>query len=164
MSVIGSAHISGLALAESNGLPLVGWKRLDVDLENADLINQKIAVKRVALDGLDATLSVNRQGEFNVLVLAEKLAKPAANEAQPAPANAKPLVWSLNEFALSNGLIRWKDESNLSPVAGSCVICRWSSASSIARWLSRLRSARPATRSISAIASGWKNAGQGHPC
>jgi hypothetical protein len=118
LSVIGSAHISGLTLAESNGLPLVGWKRLDVDLENADLINQKIAVKRVALDGLDATLSVNRQGEFNVLVLAEKLAKPAAKEAQPAPANAKPLVWSLNEFALSNGLIRWKDESNLSPVAG----------------------------------------------
>lgn len=121
LSVVGSAHISGMILAESNGLPLLGWKRLDVDLDNADLINQKIAVKRVALDGLDASLAVNRQGEFNILQLADKLAKPATKEfstvveAKPA---AKPLSWSLGEFVLTNGLIRWKDDSKLTPTSG----------------------------------------------
>ncbi|MFZ2267345.1 MAG: DUF748 domain-containing protein [Azonexus sp.] len=125
LTVIGSAHVSGLAIAESNAQPLFGWKRLDVDLENADLINRKFAVKRVALDGLDVSLSVNRQGEFNVLALLEKMNKPVAKAAEPAAAKtaevkpaAQPLVWSLGEFALSNGLLRWHDDSKLTPVAG----------------------------------------------
>lgn len=118
LAVIGSAHVSGLTVAESNGQPLLAWKRLDVDLDNADLFNRNIAVKRVALDGLDVTLSVNRQGEFNVLTLAEKLSRPAAHEVEPQPAAAKPLVWSLGGFALSNGLVRWKDESKAVTVVG----------------------------------------------
>lgn len=118
LAVIGSAHVSALAIVESNGQPLIGWKRLDVDLENADLINQNIVVKRIALDGLDATLSVNRQGEFNVLMLADKLAKPAAQPAEPKAPTGNLLAWSLGEFALSNGLIRWKDDSKLTPVTG----------------------------------------------
>ncbi|WP_265942984.1 DUF748 domain-containing protein [Dechloromonas sp. A34] len=117
LAVIGSAHVSGLTVAESNGQPLLAWKRLDVDLDNADLVNRSIAVKRVALDGLDVTLSVNRQGEFNVLELVGKMSKPA--DAQPKqPAAAKPLAWSLGEFALSNGLVRWKDESKAVTVVG----------------------------------------------
>ena len=122
LSVMGSAHVSGLALAESNGQPLLGWKRLDIELENADLINQKISVKRVALDGLEASLSINRQGEFNVLMLIEQLTKPAAKDPAKTldakPVAGKPLEWSLGEFALSKGLIHWKDDSKLTPVAG----------------------------------------------
>lgn len=118
LAVVGSAHVSGMTLVESNGQPLIAWKRLDVDLENADLINQNIAVKRVALDGLDSSLSVNRAGEFNVLLLADKLAKPSGKETGTKPAAGKPLVWSLGEFALTNGLIRWKDDSKLTPIVG----------------------------------------------
>lgn len=122
LAVVGSAHVSGLALAESGGQPLIGWKRLDVDLENADLINRKIAVKRITLDGLDATLTVNRQGEFNILMLADKLARPATKVPAEKPvatsAPAKPLEWSLEEFVLHNGLLRWQDDSKLAPVAG----------------------------------------------
>ncbi len=122
LAVVGSAHVSGLALAESGGQPLIGWKRLDVDLENADLLNRKIAIKRITLDGLDATLTVNRQGEFNVLMLADKLARPAAKAPAEKPvatsSPAKPLEWSLGEFVLNNGLLRWQDDSKLAPVAG----------------------------------------------
>ena len=122
LAVVGSAHVSGLSLAESTGQPLLAWKRLDVELENADLINQKVALKRVTLDGLDATLAVNRQGEFNILMLADKLARPAAKAPAAKPDGAtpavKPLEWSLGEFMLSNGLLRWHDDSNLAPVAG----------------------------------------------
>lgn len=117
LSVVGSAHLSGLTVIESSGLPLVAWKRLDVDLDNADLVNQKIAVKRVTLDGLDFTLSVNRAGEFNVLNVIDRLASASASETGKGPA-AKPLEWSLGEFVLSNGLVRWKDDSNLTPVVG----------------------------------------------
>lgn len=118
VSVVGAVHVSGLALTESEGQPLLGWKRLDIELDNADPINSKVAVKRVGLDGLDVVLAVNKQGEFNVMRVADSLAKPVAATPEPKPAPAKPFEWSLGEFALSNGLIRWQDESNLTPVAG----------------------------------------------
>ena len=118
VSVVGAVHVSRLALTESEGQPLVGWKRLDVELDNADPINGKVAVKRVGLDGLDVALAVNRQGEFNVMRVADKLAAPVAATPEPKPAAGKPFEWSLGEFALTNGLIRWQDESNPTPVAG----------------------------------------------
>ncbi|TXT30012.1 MAG: hypothetical protein FD131_2022 [Rhodocyclaceae bacterium] len=118
VSVVGAVHVSGLALTESEGQPLLGWKRLDIELDNADPIKSKVAVKRVGLDGLDVSLAVNKQGEFNVMRVADKLIRPAAATPEPKPAPAKPFEWSLGAFDLTNGLIRWQDESNLTPVAG----------------------------------------------
>ncbi|AXS79632.1 DUF748 domain-containing protein [Dechloromonas sp. HYN0024] len=120
LSVVGAAHVSGLAVTEGDGQPLVGWRRLDVELDNVDPINSKIAVKRVGLDGLDVALAVNKQGEFNVLRVADKMTAPGPTVAAPAPkpVAGKPLAWSLGEFALSDGLIRWHDESTPTPVAG----------------------------------------------
>jgi hypothetical protein len=119
VSVVGALHVSGLAVAESDGRALAGWKRLDIEVENADPINRLVVLKQIALDGLDVSLAVNRQGEFNVLRLLDKLAKAPAAEAPAAPAaDAKPFAWSLGGVALTNGLIRWQDESNPTPVNG----------------------------------------------
>lgn len=117
LAVVGSAHLSDLVVDESNGQPLLGWKRLDIDLDNADPINRNIAVKRVALDGLAVTLAVGPQGELNVLTVADKLSGPSAKTATPTPA-AKPLAWSLGQFALSDALVRWNDRSRPVPVLG----------------------------------------------
>lgn len=123
ITMAGALHLSGMAVNEVNGKPLLGWKRLDVDIENADPLNSKVAVSRVALDGLDVSLAVNARGEFNVLQLAEKMAaKPAGKPDESSLKRnevAKPFEWSLGGFALTNGLIRWSDESNASPVVGA---------------------------------------------
>ena len=121
LTLDGAAHLSSVAVSERNGQPLLAWKRLDVELDSVDVINLKVAVRRVVLDGLDLGLRVNRQGEFNVLQIADALAGPpskasAATEAATSP--AKTPVWSLGEFVLSNGLVRWRDESNLVPTVG----------------------------------------------
>ena len=121
LTLDGAAHLSGVAVNERNGQPLLAWKRLDVDLESVDLIKLKAAVRRVALDGLDLGLRVNRQGEFNVLQIADALAGPSAKApaaAKPATPAAPPPEWSLGEFVMSNGLVRWRDESTLVPTAG----------------------------------------------
>ena len=129
LSVIGSAHVSGLDVNAADGSDLLGWKRLDVDLENADVMNRKFAVRRVAIDGIDASLKVGRQGQLNVLALAGKPAghaapenraekKPAAPENGKASAPAPALSWSLGEFVLSNGIVHYRDESNAVPVVG----------------------------------------------
>jgi hypothetical protein len=119
VSVVGALHLSGLAVTESDGRALAGWKRLDIEVENADPINRLVAIKQIALDGLEVSLAVNRQGEFNVLRLLDKLAKaPAADAPAPQAEAAKPFAWSLGGVALTNGLIRWQDESTPTPVEG----------------------------------------------
>ena len=118
VTVVGAAHVSGLAVGEANGAPLLDWKRLDVELDNIDPINRLAAVKRVGLDGLVVSLAVNKQGEFNVLRVLDKLAAATPAKTEPAPEPAKPFAWTLGEFALTNGLLRWQDESTPTPVAG----------------------------------------------
>lgn len=118
LAVVGGAKISGLAVEERDGRPLLGWQELSVELEEADLINRRIAVRRVALDGLDASLRVNRQGEFNVLSIIDRLAGSPSAPPAPAAAGTPQLSWSLGEFALDNGLVRWRDESGPQPVVG----------------------------------------------
>lgn len=118
LAMTGAAHVSRLAVAESDGRALAGWQRLDVELDQVDPLNLNVAIRRVELDGLDVHLAVNRQGEFNVLHLMEKL---AGAQSTPPPAKsepARPLVWSLGEFELKNGLMRWQDDSTLTPVKG----------------------------------------------
>ena len=118
VSVVGSAHVSGLTLLESQGQPLAGWKRLDIDLDHADPIGRKVAIKHIGLDGLEVYLAVNKQGEFNVIRLADQLSKPPASVPDTKIEPGKPFEWSLGEFALTNGLIHWQDESNLKPTIG----------------------------------------------
>ncbi len=115
-TVVGSAHISGFDMDEVTGAPLVAWKRLDVDVENADLINRRFAVKRVALDGMEPFVAINRSGEMNWLRLLDQIAEGAGDEArEPA---AKPPEWSVGEIRLSNGRMHWQDESTVRPTSG----------------------------------------------
>src|SRR5574343_1177045 len=118
VSVVGAAHVSGLSVTEADQSPLIDWKRLDIELEQIDPINRLAAVKRVGLDGLEVSLAVNKQGELNVLRVSDKLASAAPAKPEVAPEPAKPFGWTLGEFALTNGLVRWQDDSNATPVAG----------------------------------------------
>jgi hypothetical protein len=118
VAILGAAHVSGLDVSETNAAPLLAWKRLDLELDNVDPINRTAAVKRVGLDGLAVSLAVTRQGEFNVFRVLEKLSAKAPDKAEPQAAPGKPFAWTLGEFALTNGLLRWQDESNMPPVAG----------------------------------------------
>ena len=119
LSMVGAVHLSELKVNESSGSPLIAWKKLDIEIDNADLVNQQFHIKGVTLDGLDANLAVNREGMLNVIALGEKMAgtphKGKKLEANPA---AKSLAWTLGEFRLTNGLLHWKDESNISLVQG----------------------------------------------
>lgn len=118
VAIVGAAHVSGLDVGETNAAPLLAWKRLDVELDNVDPINRMAAVKRVGLDGMVVSLAVTRQGEFNVFRVLEKLSAKTPDKAEPQAAPGKPFAWTLGEFALTNGLLRWQDESNVTPVVG----------------------------------------------
>ena len=101
---------------------MLGWKRLDVDIASADLINRRFAVQRVLLDGMDAYVAVSKQGEMNwVRVLEQIAAVPVAEKApadKPAAAPAKAPEWAIDEIRLSNGKMHWQDESTERPTVG----------------------------------------------
>ena len=119
LAVEGGVQVDKLAIAERDGQPLLGWKKLAITLEQADLVNRKIALKAIALDGFEAQAAVDRKGELNWLRVADRLAKMApASEAAPAKASEAPaLAWSLGEFTLTGAQIHWHDASNAKPVA-----------------------------------------------
>lgn len=110
----GGVKLSALTLNEAGGSLLLGWNELAVDLDEADLINQKFALRRVALDSPRVGLRVDRQGGFNVLKVIDRLATPPP----AADAKAPTLAWSLGEFILDNGLVSWQDESMAQTMSG----------------------------------------------
>ncbi len=115
-TVVGRTHISGFDMNEATGAPLIAWKRLDVDVDNVDLINRRFAVKSVLLDGMEPFVAVNRSGEMNWLRLIEQIAAGAGGEVkEPA---AKPPEWSVGEIRLTNGRMHWQDESTVRPTSG----------------------------------------------
>jgi uncharacterized protein involved in outer membrane biogenesis len=118
LGIVGGLKVSDLTLAESNGQPLLAWKELAIDLDEADLVGRRIAVRRVALNGLDANLRVSNQGEFNIFSVSDALASGEPAPAAQPTAETSALTWSLGEFVLSDGLVRWRDESNRVPVVG----------------------------------------------
>ena len=127
ITVTGALHVSGLDLNDDGGQALVGWKRLDVDVETADPLNGKLALGRVGLEGPELNLAVNEGGEFNVFRLLDKMAakpveKPAGKRVESSdrkPETARPFAWRIGEVVLTDGLVRWNDRSNATPVVGS---------------------------------------------
>jgi hypothetical protein len=117
LTMTGAAHVSDLVVAEAGGGHLVGWKRLDVEIGEADLINTRFVVRSIAVDGLDAAVSVSRDGELNLIRLSDRLIAglPATDPKAPP---AKPAEWAVEGIKLSNGRVRWKDESTLRTVEG----------------------------------------------
>jgi hypothetical protein len=116
LTVVGSAHVSGFDMNEANGAPLMAWNRLDVDIDNADLINRRFAVKRVLLDGMEPFVAVSRDGEMNWLRLVEQIAAGAGGEVKEPAAKAP--EWSVEEVRLTNGKMHWQDESTVRPTSG----------------------------------------------
>lgn len=111
LTLAGAVHISHLQTADADGQPLLGWRKFDLSLTGADLLNRRFKVERINLDGLETRIHVNRDGTLNWISLAEKLAGTT-------PSRARPPEWALGELRLHDGLIHWLDESNPRPVAG----------------------------------------------
>ena len=118
LALLGAAHVSALALEESDGKPLLGWQQLDIDLGHGDLVARRFDLNQIKLHGLALNLNVDQRGQLNLLRIAERLSGKPAAAAKPAPepaAKAPTLAWSLGGFVLDKAQIHWRDESNAKP-------------------------------------------------
>jgi uncharacterized protein involved in outer membrane biogenesis len=116
LAIEGAAHISDFALAESGGAPLIGWKRLDVDVANADPLNLRATIRSIVLDGPEAYADVNPQGEMNWQRLLDRMATPADASAPAVPPRQP--EWVVDGIRISDGRLHWKDDSNVRLMQG----------------------------------------------
>ncbi len=132
--VQGLLEINGLRLSTRDDQPLLGWQRLAVDIAPSTPLAQQLAIRQVALNGLAAHLTVDRQGLGNWTQLwndgAGKPAPPkpageaAARSAAPAQAQASkptptPWRWSVAALTLDGGTVHWRDASRPAEVQGA---------------------------------------------
>lgn len=76
----GKIGLKDAALSDLAGQPMLKWTTLDVDLGSIDVFAGKFNLARIAVDGLDANVVRDAQGQLNLAQLA----------GPPAPAAAKP--------------------------------------------------------------------------
>ncbi|WP_371322988.1 DUF748 domain-containing protein [Dechloromonas sp. ZY10] len=114
LGLSGALHLTKFALEERSGRPLLGWQRLDVEVERVDPLNLEFVLGLVKLTAPTVHATVDRQGRLNWL----QLVPPAAGGKAAASAPGQPLRWSVGSVLLREGLVHWRDESNAPAVQG----------------------------------------------
>jgi uncharacterized protein involved in outer membrane biogenesis len=116
--VSGRAALSGLDVKDASGAPLLSLKQFDVAVASLDPLAGRFDVERVAVAAPQIHARVSRDGVVNWIDFFEKqFAQQKA--AQPQPAAAKPPTWSLGSLRVTDGALRWFDESHGKPFAAS---------------------------------------------
>ena len=157
LTVVGSAHVSDFDLAEASGAPLLRWKRLEVDIDNADLINRSSRSSACCSTAWKPIWRSASDGEMNwVRVVGADRRGAGGRQRAAEQAAAAPAItpeWAIEEIRLTNGKMHWQDESTDRPTVGDVLdINVGRSARSTASSSSRSRSAKCRTGSISGSA------------
>jgi uncharacterized protein involved in outer membrane biogenesis len=105
-----------LKLAERDGTPIVGVRRLYVDFEVSSLLRWAWVFADIQLDGLDLKVVTNRDGKVNLL----QLAAAARGDAPPSPKeNDAPVRMVLKHVLLSDGRLSYVDRSGPSTASAT---------------------------------------------
>lgn len=120
VTLAGSSTLHQLALADSAGAPLLGWKRLQVGLRDVQPLARRIALGAITLDGAQLQVTRAADGRLNLQALGGPAATPADSQPVPAPAasaassgaaGTAPEGWqaSLEKFELTDARVLWND-------------------------------------------------------
>jgi len=106
-----------LKLAERDGTPIVGVRRLFVDFETSSLLRWAWVFADIRVDGLDLNVVTHPDGQLNLM----QLFAGARGDGPPAPAGKRqaPTRMVLKHVALSDGRLRYVDRSGPSPASAT---------------------------------------------
>jgi uncharacterized protein involved in outer membrane biogenesis len=116
LSLAGKVEVKELKVEESNGLPLLGMKRLEVVLREVDLLKLGVGVESVLVESPEVDVRVSKQGVMNWLELV-----PASAENAPAQkaAKASPSLLTVASIAVKDGVVNIQDQSTSAEQKGS---------------------------------------------
>ncbi|MET3106162.1 uncharacterized protein involved in outer membrane biogenesis [Oxalobacteraceae bacterium GrIS 2.11] len=112
ISLSGTANVNELKLEDKSGAPLYASKQISLTVQDANLVDEHIALKSMEIIEPQIWLGFDQQGELNWLS-----GQPAAVAEVPAPeaARSKPLQIDLAHFQIKNGAVHWSDAAHASP-------------------------------------------------
>ena len=110
----GTTAVKNLKVNESSEQPLLSFKQLDVNIGSSDLLGGKFVINKVAVTEPEINTRVSSDGLLNWLELLPKeaVAAKSAEQTTAKAASTPPVVWSLAEVKVSDGMLHWHDESN----------------------------------------------------
>ncbi|WP_238552224.1 DUF748 domain-containing protein [Herminiimonas sp. CN] len=117
----GQAAIKSLQVTEPNGKPVLKLPELALTLGDTNPFSGRIEVTRMALSGLEADVSRDRNGRLNLLrLLAPPAPLTAVKPLAASTATAKPastaLQFMLGELDIRGAALRYSDEQPASPL------------------------------------------------
>lgn len=111
--------VRDFVLAEKNGTPIVGFKRLLVDLELSSVVHWAWTFSRIGVEGLDLHVDIRPDGKINLELLAARFLKDerAGNGGDAGEAGPPRLVFQ--HIALSGAAVRFSDRSDTTPASAT---------------------------------------------
>lgn len=104
-------ELGDFALAERDGAPIVGFRRLAIDFELSSLVHWAWTFSEISLEGMDIRADIAPGGRFNLAALLEDLPK------QEPRADSKPPRLLLQRIVLRNGAVAFSDRSDSTPAS-----------------------------------------------
>jgi len=109
LKLSGNASLRNLRLLSSQGNELLGIDRVDVDVDEYDLLANRLHISKVNVNSPNLNVIRDRNGKINIAMLYAPDKKNEKELAKPKTDNSFSLV--LEEFALSGGKIDFADSA-----------------------------------------------------
>jgi len=111
LALSGTASLQRLSVQHADGAPLAALERLSIELDSWDLLQSRAAIRKVLVEAPQVDITREEDGRFKLLGVVPPAAKPAA----PGKSES-PLSFSVAQFALTDGMVRFVDRSAGKPV------------------------------------------------
>ncbi|MDR3391111.1 MAG: DUF748 domain-containing protein [Sulfuriferula sp.] len=105
--VRGNAGLNKLRVVQ-NGNAILNLNKLSVVVDSADILNQRIKLRDLTIDGPELNVARNKNGKINLTDLLPAPTTPPT-QSPSAAAAAKPFVLEANEVNLINGIVHYTD-------------------------------------------------------
>jgi hypothetical protein len=108
-----SLRIDGLELDEPHGDPFLTVERIFINFQLSSLFRWALTFREFHIDAPELRLERNTDGEFNFEFLAQQTADPGESD---APADTGPPRLLIQDFAITDSVVDWKDDVPPEPV------------------------------------------------
>lgn len=112
-----SATIEGFAIADLDGSPFVGWRRLYVNFDSFSIFTGQWRFQTVELDDFSATVALGADGRPNFHDLIPSADPAATPEPESAEAPEPPRPLYVGRLAISGARVDFADASRAAPFA-----------------------------------------------
>jgi len=109
--------VRDFALAEPDGTPIVGFRRLLVDFELSSLFRWAWTFSRIGVEGLNVNVDVMPDGRLNFALLAETLLKNDQPESVAKSSEGAPPRLVFRHISLTGAAVTFSDHSDVTPAS-----------------------------------------------